>query len=211
MAGHVPDMVIGIDFDNTIVSYDELFHRLATERGLIPAGLPHQKTAVRDQLRQSGREDVWTELQGDVYGKRMGEAPPFPGVIEFFARAQRAGLPLYIISHKTRHPVIGPPHDLHRVARAWLETHRFFDAQRIGFSPASVFFETTRQDKLKRIAGLGCTHFVDDLEETFREVSFPTNVEKILFSTKTLRTVPPGAKLMTSWREIEAYVFAADR
>jgi len=204
-------MVIGIDFDNTIVSYDELFHRLAAERGLIPAGLPRQKTAVRDQLRQSGQEDIWTELQGDVYGKRMGEAPAFPGVIEFFARAQRAGPPLYIISHKTKHPVVGPPHDLHRAARSWLETHGFFDAQSIGFSPASVFFEMTRQDKLNRIAGLGCTHFIDDLEETFREELFPANVEKILFSTHPLRTVPPGAKVMRSWREIEAYVFANAR
>ena len=45
-------MVIGIDFDNTIVSYDDLFHRLATERGLIPAAFPSRKTSMRDFLRQ---------------------------------------------------------------------------------------------------------------------------------------------------------------
>jgi hypothetical protein len=141
----------------------------------------------------------------------MGEAPAFPGVIEFFTRAQRTGIPLRIISHKTRHPVIGPPHDLHQAARDWLETHGFFDAQRVGFSPASVFFETTRRDKLRRIAELGCTHFIDDLEETFREESFPANVEKILFSTHPPVTAPPVTKVARHWREIEDYVFANGR
>jgi hypothetical protein len=166
---------------------------------------------VRDHLRQAGREDVWTELQGDIYGKRMGEARAFPGVIEFFTRARHAGIPLYIISHKTRRPVIGPPHDMHRAARDWLDAHGFFDAQRVGFSPASVFFETTRQGKIGRIAGLGCTHFIDDLEETFREESFPVNVEKILFATQPPAATPPGARVMRHWREIEAHVFAAAR
>jgi len=204
-------MVIGIDFDNTIVSYDELFHRLAVERGLIPAAFPSYKTAVRDFLRQSGREAAWTELQGHVYGARMVEAPAFPGVLEFFTRAHRADLPLYIISHKTKHPVIGPPHDLHQAARDWLEAHGFFDARRAGFSPNRVFFGVTRQEKVGKISELGCTHFIDDLEETFREETFPANVEKILFSPQATAAVPPGAKVMRRWREIEDYVFAAAR
>ena len=78
---------IGIDFDNTIACYDQLFHRMALEKGLIPADLPEGKSQVRDYLRHGGKEDAWTELQGHVYGARMGEAPPFPGVIEFFVRA----------------------------------------------------------------------------------------------------------------------------
>jgi len=204
-------MVIGIDFDNTIVSYDELFHRLATERGLIPAGFPCRKALVRDHLRQLGREDAWTELQGYVYGVRMVEAPAFPGVIEFFTHAQQASLPLYIVSHKTKQPVIGLPHDLHQAARDWLEAHGFFDACRAGFSPARVFLEVTRQDKVAKIAELGCTHFIDDLEETFREETFPANVEKILFAPQPTTTVPPGAKVMRQWREIEDYVFASAR
>ena len=28
-------MVLGVDFDNTIVRYDDVFHRVAAERGLI--------------------------------------------------------------------------------------------------------------------------------------------------------------------------------
>ena len=204
-------MVIGIDFDNTIVSYDELFHRLAAERGLIPPEVPRRKASVRDFLRRSGREDAWTELQGHAYGAGMGEAPACPGVIEFFARAHRVGLPLYVISHKTKEPVAGQPHDLHQAARAWLEGHGFFDARGVGFSPARVFFEPTRLEKIRKIAELGCTHFIDDLEETFREEAFPASVEKILFAPQPSVAVPRGAKVMKDWREIEDYVFAAAR
>ena len=41
-------MRIGLDFDNTIVTYDSLFHKVATEQGLVPASLPVSKLAVRD-------------------------------------------------------------------------------------------------------------------------------------------------------------------
>ena len=48
---------IGIDFDNTIVCYDDVFHEVAREQGLIPNDLPANKGAVRDHLRAIGRED----------------------------------------------------------------------------------------------------------------------------------------------------------
>ena len=56
-------MLIGLDFDNTIVCYDRLFHRLAVERELIPPALTLSKQAVRDFLDRVGGT-VWTELQG---------------------------------------------------------------------------------------------------------------------------------------------------
>jgi len=44
-------VIIGIDFDNTIASYDEPMHRLAVERGLISSGLPKNKKLIRDTIR----------------------------------------------------------------------------------------------------------------------------------------------------------------
>ena len=81
--------MIGVDFDNTIVCYDDVFGRVAIERGLVPAAVASSKTAVRDHLRAIGQEDRWTELQGIIYGPRMVDAPMFPGVAEFFARSRR--------------------------------------------------------------------------------------------------------------------------
>jgi hypothetical protein len=99
--------VIGIDFDNTIVCYDDLFTRVAVELGLVPPEVATSKTAIRDHLRAAGQEDRWTELQGTIYGPRMPDAPPFPGVLEFFAACRAAGVPVAIVSHRTRFPYLG--------------------------------------------------------------------------------------------------------
>ncbi len=74
-------MLVGVDFDNTIVCYDRLFHKAALEKGLIPPELPASKGQVRDYMRANGAEDAWTELQGYVYGPRMLDAAPFAGTL----------------------------------------------------------------------------------------------------------------------------------
>jgi len=85
-------MRVGVDLDNTIVCYDDVFHRVAVEWGLIPANVAVSKGAVRDYLRRQGREDTWIELQGYVYGNRFREAQPFPGVTNssIAARSRRS-------------------------------------------------------------------------------------------------------------------------
>ena len=67
----------------------------------------------------------------------------------------------------------------------------------------SCFFHSTRQDKIKRIRNLDCTHFIDDLEETFLEESFPEKVEKILFDPHGQYSPRPGVKICSSWQEIK--------
>jgi hypothetical protein len=200
-------MILGVDFDNTIVCYDALFHRVAVERGLIPFTLPARKNEVREFLRQNNREADWTELQGYVYGPRMVEAQPFPGVREFFTRAIGRGLPLYVISHKTRTAVRGPAYDLHQEARNWLAAQGFFDPARVGFSPARVHFAATRPEKIRFIRESGCTHFIDDLEETFLEETFPKDVVKILFGVGRPPRGLPDVEVAEDWSRISNYVF----
>ena len=174
-------MRIGIDFDNTIVSYDALFHRIAVEQGVVPSDLPPTKLAVRDHLRNAGEEDIWTEIQGYVYGSRMDEALAFPGVLEFFAWAVESGITLAIISHRTRHPFIGPRHDLHGAARRWVAAH-LVRHDRPLVSPDAVFFELTREEKIRRIGDWRCDYFIDDLPEVLRDPSFPPRTVKLLFA-----------------------------
>ncbi len=62
-------MRIGIDFDNTIVSYGASFVRAAVELGFLDAGTAAGKTAVRDALRAlPDGEEKWRRLQRVVYG-----------------------------------------------------------------------------------------------------------------------------------------------
>jgi len=193
---------IGIDFDNTIVCYDQVFHLVAREQGEIPADLPKTKEKVRDHLRGVGREPVWTAMQGYVYGQRMGDVDPFPGVLEFLCACHEKGVETFIVSHKTKTPYAGPPFDLHAAALGWMEAHGLFDPAGIGLPRESVFLEPTKKDKLGRIRKLGCTHFIDDLPEFLGEAEFPEGVTRLLFApsgacSKNACIIPCG-----SWAEI---------
>lgn len=196
-------MRIGVDFDNTIVCYDALFHQVALEQGLIPATLPVNKSAVRDYLRAADQEDAWTAMQGYVYGLRMiAEADPYPGVRAFFAGCQAAGQPVCIISHKTQYPYLGERYDLHAAARAWLAQHEF--DTRIGIQPAQVYLELTKAEKLQRIGQAGCTHFIDDLPEFLLEATFPAGVQRILFDPNDIYPDQPDYWRATTWPAIQA-------
>ncbi|MCC3405791.1 MAG: hypothetical protein JGK17_09395 [Microcoleus sp. PH2017_10_PVI_O_A] len=199
-------MLIGVDFDNTIVRYDELFHRVAVEENLIPASVPVSKEKVRDYLRSLGKEEDWTKMQGLVYGARMQEAAAFPGVLEFFARCVKQQVPVCIVSHKTRYPYLGHPWDLHAAARGWLESQGFFDAERIGLSPDRVYFELTKQEKLARIGKNGCTQFIDDLPEFLTEANFPAGVDRILFDPQNHHLSGHPLSRAASWAEIEQLI-----
>ena len=72
--------LLGLDFDNTLVRYDKLFHQLALEKNLIEQIVPANKTAIRDYLREQGKEEQFTLLQGEVYGPRILEAEPAEGI-----------------------------------------------------------------------------------------------------------------------------------
>jgi len=193
-------MLIGVDLDNTIVCYDEVVYRAALNQRMIPSGIPVCKRAVRDHLRHCGNEEVWIELQGYVYGQGMQDAVPFPGVFEFFAICADRGIAACIVSYRTRYPFRGPPYDLHRAAREWLEGHRFFDEARLGRE--QVYLESTKQGKLERIGRLGCDHFIDDLPEFLEEPGFPDGVERILFDPKSAVSDGPSWMRATSWDQI---------
>jgi hypothetical protein len=199
-------MLVGVDLDNTIVCYERLFSLVARERGLIPvdAGSILSKTGVRARLNESGREEAWTELQGVVYGERMREAPAFPGAVKFFTRCRQSGVPVCIISHRTRSPIQGAHCDLHRAAFDWLEGHGFFGPALIGMSRDDVHLVATRGEKLRHIAEAGCSHFVEDLPDILGDAGFPAGVERILFDPGGAHLADRRFRHATSWMEVQA-------
>ena len=200
--------VLGVDFDNTIVCYDEIFYRVAVERKLIPADLPPIKEQVRDYLRREGREDEWTEMQGYVYGSRMTDVTPFSGAMECIAAAVKSGINVAIISHKTRTPYLGHPYDLHAAARGWLQKQGFFDPECIGMKDEQIFFLETKKMKLEQISRCGCKWFIDDLPEFLLEGDFPGNAERLLFDPANSFTVDSSAYIQrfASWADIGHYL-----
>lgn len=197
-------MRIGFDFDNTIVSYDALFHKVAVEQSLIPADLPQSKLAVRDYLRKIGNEDAWTEMQGYVYGARMNDAVAYPGVIEFMRLAHANRITMTIVSHKTRHPFMGPKYDLHEAARGWVENFLVEGNENL-IESSRIFFEVTKEDKIARIAAAQCDYFIDDLPEILFMQGFPERTERILFDPENNHNVDGMSARLGSWQEIRTY------
>ena len=194
-------MRIGVDFDNTIICYDSVFYKVAREQRLIPEGISVDKQAVRDYLRQIDCEDDWTRLQGYVYGKRILAAEPFPGFFDFLYFCRQHRHSVFVISHKTKHPYLGPQFDLHDAGFRWLQTKGILDLQETGLSGERVFFEESKAAKLNRIALQKCTHFIDDLPEFLCEIDFPPGVQKILFDPNRNHEGLPKIKTAASWKE----------
>ena len=205
-------IVVGIDFDNTLVTYDDVVYRVALEQGLIKQGATRSKQAIRNAIRQSPEGDgAWQAVQAVIYGDRIDEAMLIDGVSEFFGRCRARGVKVCIVSHKTVHAGQGASAvNLRVAATSWMGRHRFFDTDGLGLSPADVYFEPTREAKLSQIDRIGCTHFIDDLEETFREETFPVGVEKILYAAHGQGTSLSDVTVCSSWKEISDYLFGSD-
>jgi hypothetical protein len=201
-------MLIGIDFDNTLVTYEQVFRDVALARGLIDPDFVGTKQEIRDRIRLlPNGEFTWQHLQGYVYGRGIARARMFEGADGFLRRARAEGLPVVVVSHKTEYGHYDPDRvNLRESARAWMRENGFFLSGGYGIPAENIFFEGSRAEKLERIASLGCTCFIDDLEEVLEDPDFPRGISRILFS----QNKPVGAApytICTSWQQIEEQVF----
>ncbi len=198
---------IGLDFDNTVVTYDELFHRCALERGLIDPAVRRHKKDIRDSIRRhvDDGERKWTELQGVVYGLRMDEAEEAPGIEAFLRQCRARGVRVSIISHKTLYPAIGPRVSLRAAARRWLR-HQGFTA-RFGIAPGDIHFVGTlprklgadpddRLHALRRRPGRGA-----------RPRTLPGRRRAHPLRPRRLARPPAGVVPFASWEAIERRLF----
>jgi hypothetical protein len=202
-------MRIGIDFDNTIITYDAVFLAAARERGLIGDDFTAGKQVVRDFIRTlPDGERAWQRLQGYVYGQGIAGAAMFEGVETFLRRCRQEGCLPLIVSHKTEFGHFDPARvSLRQAALDWMTSQGFFRDSEFGIPVANIYFEGTRVEKLARIAALGCTHFVDDLEEILIDPAFPSEVTRILFAPAGSGRTDGPYLTCGSWREIERRIF----
>jgi hypothetical protein len=198
-------MLIGLDFDNTIVCYDRAIVKLAEEIPGLPKDLPRTKLSLRNHLRQTGREGEWTTLQGTLYGPGMRYADPFDGAISTMQELMAAGHQLVIVSHRSLHSYAGPQYDLHAAARNWvaerLQTRGLF--QGVNANNAVNFLET-REAKLATITRLACTIFLDDLPELLEAPEFPVVTVGILFDPNNELPIQHGKLQVQAWTQLPA-------
>ncbi|MDQ2105847.1 hypothetical protein [Azospirillum isscasi] len=200
---------IGIDFDNTIVLYDAVFAAVGRAMGLLPDGFAGNKAQVRATVRaRPGGEAEWTRLQARVYGPGIRDAAPSPGLCGFLDRCRRAGARVGVVSHKTAFAAADPGGvNLREAAWAWLADHGLIGPD--GIDPANVHFESTRAEKIRRIRAIGCTHFIDDLDEVFLEPDFPSHVRRYLFAPGSAPLPAGPFTACPGWVEIGDDLFGA--
>jgi hypothetical protein len=197
---------IGIDFDNTLIDYDRVFAASARQRSLICPEIAGTKHAVRNAIRSlPDGELTWQRLQGYVYGTGIGGAIPFAGAGEFLQRCSEEGVPVFIVSHKTRYGHYDAARvDLREAAREWLTAQGILGSEAGRIPTDHVFFEDDRAHKLARIGALGCTHFIDDLEEVFADPDFPPGIRRILFAAEGGACCEVHC---ADWQQIAAAIF----
>ena len=190
-------MRIGIDLDNTLADYRRPLERLCALHGV---GGAHKdpKLTLREALRARGEEAAWTRLQGELYGPLMQEAELFAGAAETLKDWRSSGAEVFVVSHRTRHPIAGEKHDLHAHARHWIEEQ--------GLHVGDVFFEESKDAKITRIKSLQCDFFIDDLPELLTQHGFPFGTRRILFDPGLSHPVICGVQTAATWSEIEMLV-----
>ena len=195
---------IGVDFDNTIACYDKAFSEVASLLGLTAGQLHVSKNEVKEHVlqRPNGDKD-WQRLQGKVYGKYIFLANVFAGFHEFLCLARIRGDEIFIVSHKSEFGHFDEECvPLRDQALLWLKKNLIFQHNEYSIGRDNIFFESTREDKVRRIRDLACTHFVDDLPEVFWEPFFPYNVQKILFCPAGASKKDTEIPVVGSWREL---------
>lgn len=192
---------LGIDFDNTIVLYDQIFYDLAFKKGYIEKNTSKNKKAVRDMMIKKGIEEKFTEMQGEIYGKLISNSKMQLGLSNALQFLAKRGVKISIVSHKTKFPIKGKKYDLHNAALMWLKKNKFFDEEYIGLKQKNVYFEPSVEAKVKRIEAIGCTHFIDDLEKILEKID--ESIVKILFSKKIdKKKVNSDYLSVDNWKDI---------
>jgi len=192
---------IGLDFDNTIVSYEKVYRRLVEKHGAEIVPGQSAKNILRDHFHRKGEADVFTRIQGEVYGPGLADAEAYPGFSSCLEQLTADGWKVVVVSHRTKHPLAGPAHDLHQAARQFLEASGW-----LGKKIREAHFEETKEAKLARIGHCGCSFFVDDLPEILAHPAFPTDCRPLLFDPSGHPEKDILPKRVRHWNELPAFL-----
>ena len=167
------------------------------------------KAQVKENiLARFGGDLTWQKLQGQVYGKYIHLAQLFPGFMEFLCRTKLNGHSVFIISHKSEYGHFDNTEvNLRDAALGWMIDKGILGSGAFALINSNVFFESTRAAKISRILGLGCTHFIDDLQVILQDPLLPDNLEKILFDPHCSAEPQDRQNVAPSWRILSYGLF----
>ena len=173
----------GFDLDNTLIDYTGAVEEYCKIKTLIPCS---NIEMLREQLgKNSSSDHNWQLAQGWLYTKGLRFAQPGLGSIDLCKYLVQEGYQLFIVSHKTSHtPDFCGNTPLHDLANNWIKNSSIADYFK---ETEQIYYEPTRELKVKRIRELALNYFVDDLEEVFNETGFPINTKSFLIYKSSSR------------------------
>ena len=191
-------MIIGFDFDNTIIDYSKAFKFLINKK-IKKKGLNLNKDTLKNFLIKNKKENEWTVIQGEVYGKYIIEAKLYKGFIKLFKYLLKKNIKIFIVSHKTKYPYLGEKINLRKAATKWIQKNIINRNKNLNFSMKNVYFENSLEKKINRIVNLKCDIFIDDLPQILNLL--PKNVDKFLFNPTAKKIFKKNYKTINSWKQ----------
>ncbi len=204
-------MRIGIDFDNTTVSYEQVFYEIAKRENIDTSSysiLGSYKTQVKMALAEKvDGDNEWQRIQGYVYGLGMSSAHIMFGFFNFLLNCKLNNWDVYIVSHKSEYGHFDKSRtNLRYAALDWMKNNNFFYDSEPLISIDNIFFLDTQDCKINKIKDLKLDLFIDDLLEVFQNQLFPKEIKKFLLNKK-LEKCCKSIKIFTSWDEISNELF----
>ncbi len=203
---------IGIDLDNTILKYDEVFYSLALAESWIDRDCLCDKDSVKKGLFRKAEnartsENYWQQLQAWAYGDHIGKALLFDGFYKFVQQARQFNDQLFIVSHKTKFSNCDSSVPLRNNAINTLNQRGFFKPVGeggLGFKRKDVFFASSLDEKIQKARELNLTHFIDDLPKVIYHPEFPSETKRILFALRSNK-VTDEVLVCRTWSDVEEH------
>lgn len=197
-------MIVGFDFDNTLINYTPSFKKLVRKKKNIPNQINKDKISIRNYFREKNLEHEWTILQGEIYGNGIMDAEVYEGVKQTLKYLLNNKVNVKIISHKTQYPYLGKKVDLRLSAMNWIKKKILSEISSKNFSEKDIFFENTISEKIEKIKELKCDIYVDDLPEILNLL--PNNIQRILFSSQPISNFNSKYIVMRKWSEFKKLI-----
>ena len=205
-------MKIGIDFDNTIAIYDDLFNLENKKYNFTGNKKSNPKETLKKNLLKSKNGlFLWNKFQGSLYGGKIKYAKIASGLKLFLIIAQYFKYEIFIISHKTEYGHYDKNKiNLRTEALKWLRQNNFFVKKNLLIKKKNIFFCNSQEDKIQKINSLNLDYFVDDLPVILKHKEIKYNIKKIFYNRFDSKIKDKNIQKFSNWADISNFIFNLD-
>ncbi len=201
-------MKIGIDFDNTIAIYDELFRIENNKYNFTEYKNSNPKEILKRNLfKKNNGIFLWNKIQGSIYGRQIKNATIAPGFKSFLILAKYLKHEVFIISHKTKYGHFDKKKfNLRTEAIKWMDKNNLFLKNNLLIKKKNIFFCNTKKEKIDKLNSLHLDYFVDDLLKILIDKTLTNKTNKIFFNRFNSRIKNNYLISLSNWSIISNHI-----